>query len=602
MDSTLPGSIHVETLRGWRRFLAFSGPAYLVSVGYMDPGNWAADLEAGSRFGYQLLWVLVACNLIALLLQTLSARLGIASGRDLAQCCREQYPRPVAVALWALCEISIAACDLAEVLGTAIGLKLLFGLPLLAGVLITTLSTLGILTLSRSGIKMLERIVLGLVALVGACVAAELVMARPDWAEVALGLKPSVAPEMLLAAASLLGATVMPHNLYLHSSLVQTRAIDNSPGSRHRAAWYNLLDSVLALNGAFLVNAGLLILAGAVFFTNHIAVDRIEQAHQLLSPLMGAGVASAVFAIALIASGQSSTVTGTLAGQIVMEGFLQIRMRPWLRSLLTRLAAVIPAVVIILVMGEGASYRLLLLSQVILSLQLPFAVIPLIHFTSDAERMREMKNNLLMRIGAWAAALLIVSLNLWLVIKLVPAEWAVLVGVPLLALLAYVGLAPRRQPVAPLLPEAPVALPFAAPLYRRILVPLDHSTLDRAALTHATAMAKLYGAKLLLLHVEEGVASQLYGDQAQTAEEAEGVEYLRHIELSLRQQSVDVEFFTAYSTDPKAEIIRFAREHAPDLVVMGSHGHRGIKDIIFGSTINQVRHELKVPVLAVRGE
>jgi manganese transport protein len=602
MDSTLPGSIHVETLRGWRRFLAFSGPAYLVSVGYMDPGNWAADLEGGSRFGYQLLWVLVICNLIALLLQTLSARLGIASGRDLAQCCREQYPRPVVLALWVLCEIAIAACDLAEVLGTAIGLKLLFGLPLLAGVLLTTASTLGILTLSRSGIRMLERLVLGLVAVVGACVATELVLARPDWAEVALGLRPSLTPEMLLAAASLLGATVMPHNLYLHSSLVQTRAIDDTRGSRNRAAWYNLLDSVLALNGAFLVNAGLLVLAATVFFKNNIVVTRIEQAHELLAPLMGAGLASGVFAIALIASGQSSTVTGTLAGQIVMEGFLQLRMRPWLRSLLTRLAAVIPAVLVIFFLGEAASYRLLLLSQVILSLQLPFAVIPLIHFTSDGERMREMKNHIALRIGAWAAALMIVSLNFWLVAQMVPAEWAIPLGLPLLGLLGYVAFAHRRKAVAPVLPEAPVTVPFAAPQYQRILVPLDHSSLDRAALTHAAAMAKLYRAKLLLLHVEEGVASQIYGDQARTAEETEGAEYLRHIEDSLRGQSIEVESFTAYSRDPRAEIIRFARQHQPDLVVMGSHGHQGIKDIIFGSTINAVRHQLKVPVLAVRAE
>ena len=602
MDSTLPGSIHVETLRGWRRFLAFSGPAYLVSVGYMDPGNWAADLEGGSRFGYQLLWVLVLCNLIALLLQTLAARLGIASGRDLAQCCREQYPPPVAFALWVLCEIAIAACDLAEVLGTAIGLKLLFGFPLLAGVLITTLSTLGILTLSRSGIRLLERLVLGLVTVAGACVAAELFLARPDWPAVARGLAPTLSPEMLLAACSLLGATVMPHNLYLHSSLVQTRAIDDSASSRRRAAWYNLLDSALALNGAFLINAGLLVLAGTVFFQHQIVVTRIEQAHELLAPLMGAGLASVIFAVALIASGQSSTVTGTLAGQIVMEGFLQLRMRPWLRSLLTRLAAVGPAVIVLLLLGEAASYRLLLLSQVILSLQLPFAVIPLIRFTNDPERMREMKNNRGMGAAAWASALMIVTLNLWLVAQTVPATWALLVGLPLLILLAYVTFGRRYQAGTPVLPEAPVSVPFAAPQYQRILVPLDHSSLDRAALTHATALAQLYQAKLLLLHVEESAVSQVYGDQARTAEEAEGALYLRQIEDSLRSQSIAVESFTAYSHDPRAEIIRFAREQAPDLVVMGSHGHQGIKDIIFGSTINAVRHQLKVPVLAVRAE
>src|SRR5690349_20668763 len=371
----------------WRRLFAFAGPAYLVSVGYMDPGNWATDLEGGARFGYQLLWVLVMSNAMAILLQTLSARLGIVSGRDLAQACRETYPRSVNIALWALCEIAIAACDLAEVLGAAIGLNLLFHIPLLAGVLITAADTLLLLWFQSFGIRTIEAFVLSLISVIGGCFLIEILWAKPSRIEMLAGLTPRLSRDSLYVAIGILGATVMPHNLYLHSALVQTRSIGHNDKARRAACRYNLIDSVVALNGALLVNAAILILAAAVFFKHGVVVTEIQQAHQLLIPLLGTGMAGVMFAVALLCSGQSSTLTGTLAGQIVMEGFLNIRLRPWMRRLITRAIAIIPAALTIYTAGEQSTFGLLLLSQVILSMQLPFAIVPLIHFTSDRAQM-----------------------------------------------------------------------------------------------------------------------------------------------------------------------------------------------------------------------
>ncbi|HET8546545.1 MAG TPA: Nramp family divalent metal transporter, partial [Bryobacteraceae bacterium] len=370
-----------------RRLFAFAGPAYLVSVGYMDPGNWATDLAGGARFGYQLIWVLLMSNLMAILLQTLSARLGIVAGRDLAQACRESYPRPVALILWVLCEIAIAACDLAEVLGAAIGLNLLFGVPLLMGVVLTAADTLFILWFTGFGIRIIEAFVIGLVTIIGVCFGIEIFLARPAVGEILGGFVPRLDKESLYLAIGILGATVMPHNLYLHSALVQTRSIGHTTDDKREACRFNFIDSVVALNGALFVNAAILIMAAAVFYKRGIVVTEIQQAHLLLAPLLGTTIASMLFAIALLCSGQSSTLTGTMAGQIVMEGFLNFRMRPWLRRLITRMLAVIPAAITIWSAGEEGTYKLLILSQVILSLQLPFAVIPLIHFTSDRRRM-----------------------------------------------------------------------------------------------------------------------------------------------------------------------------------------------------------------------
>jgi manganese transport protein len=600
---------------------AFAGPAYLVSVGYMDPGNWATDLEGGARFGYQLLWVLVLSNLMAILLQTLSARLGIVSQRDLAQACRETYPRLVCYPLWFLCEIAIAACDLAEVLGAAIALNLLFHIPLLTGVLATAADTLLILWFTRLGIRVIESFVLALIAVIAGCFFIEICWAGwPVLPDLVRGLVPHINSSNLYIAIGIVGATVMPHNLYLHSALVQTRRIGKSEAEKRTACRFNLIDSTIALNGALLVNAGILVLAVMVFFKRGIVVTEIQQANQLLSPLLGTTMASVLFAVALLCSGQSSTLTGTMAGQIVMEGFLKLRMRPWLRRLITRVLAIIPAAFTVYLAGEHGTYQLLILSQVILNMQLPFAVIPLIHFTNSRERMGGLANRLWVQVLAWSAAVLILTLDLWLVV-LSLRDWLVGAGawrmwleiglVPLLAalaaLLAWIIFEPvlpgwvRRFGRAPIeLPRA-VAVDLPSPVYQKILVPLDHTERDREAIAHAAAMAKQHHAKLYLLHVEEDVTSQVYGSLASTAEVEAGAQYLRRIAAQLENQSVAVEMVVRHSRSPKKEIVRYAEELKPDLVVMGAHGHKGLKDIIFGTTINAVRHKLKVPLLVVRG-
>jgi len=592
--------------------LAYAGPAYLVSVGYMDPGNWATDLEGGARFGYRLLWVLVLSNAMAILLQTLAARLGIVGGRDLAQACREYYSRPICNALWVLCEIAIAACDLAEVLGAAIALRLLFGLPLLAGVLLTALDVVFVLWLSRYGIRLIEALVLGLIAIIAGCFVVELTLAKPVLGPIFGGLLPRLNNQSLYVAVGILGATVMPHNLYLHSALVQTRRFGASFLQKAEACRFNLLDSVIALNGALIVNAAILVLAAAVFFTRAITVTQIDQAYLLLSPLLGAAAAGILFAIALLASGLSSTLTGTFAGQIVMEGFLDLRMRPWLRRLVTRTLAIIPAVLTIWWMGEGGTYPLLILSQVILSMQLPFAVIPLIRFTNDSSRMGEFANRAWVRVLAWAAAVLIVALNFWLIAVsmgpwMMAAAWRMAVLGPILvavaALLLRISFAkPEPRHLAKEAGVGDVAAHLAAPVYRRILVPLDHSNRDRAAIAHASAMALPHGATLYLLHVEEDVTSQVFGALASTAEILAGREYFDGIVRALAAAGISAELTVEHGRSPREAIAAKAREVGPDLIVMGAHGHRGLKDLIFGNTINAVRHEVSVPVLVVGDE
>jgi manganese transport protein len=422
---SLPESHHtVAVPRGvsfWRKALAFAGPGYMVAVGYMDPGNWATDLAGGARFGYLLLSVILISNLMAILLQALALKLGIVTGRDLAQACRDHYSRPVSFALWVLCEIAIAACDLAEVIGSAIALNLLFGIPLVWGVCLTALDVLLILLLQHKGFRYLEAFVITLVATIGICFAVELVMARPDVAAVLHGLVPRpeiiTNPAMLYIAIGILGATVMPHNLYLHSSIVQTRKVLPDVESKREAIRFATLDSTVALLFAFFINAAILILAAATFHqTGHQDVADIGDAYRLLAPLLGTGLASTLFAVALLASGQNSTITGTLAGQIVMEGFLNIRLPAWLRRLITRLIAIIPAVIVTALYGEHGAGSLLILSQVILSLQLSFAVVPLVYFTSQRKKMGEFANSPLLIGAAWSVATVIVGLNAWLLI------------------------------------------------------------------------------------------------------------------------------------------------------------------------------------------
>ena len=398
----------------WRRILSFFGPAYLVSVGYMDPGNWATDLAGGSQFGYTLIWVLLMSNLMALLLQSLSARLGIVRRRDLAQANRETYPAPINFALYVLAEIAIAACDLAEVLGMAIGLQLLTGIPLIWGVLITVLDTFLLLFLQKLGMRKMEAFIIGLVFIIGLSFLVEIVLAKPDMGEVVTGFVPHIPNDTALyIAIGIIGATVMPHNLYLHSALVQTRKIRRTKQGIKKAIRLNIIDSAVALNLAFFVNAAILVLAATVFFkTGRTDVAEIKTAHHLLDQLLGTKVAPVLFAVALICSGQSSTVTGTLAGQIVMEGYLRLRINPWVRRLITRLIAIIPAVIVILVNGEKDIDSLLILSQVILSLQLGFAVIPLIHFVSDKKTMGSFAIRPLVQVTAWVITAILVYLNL----------------------------------------------------------------------------------------------------------------------------------------------------------------------------------------------
>ncbi len=405
----------------WRKLLAFSGPGFLVAVGYMDPGNWATDIAGGSQFAYRLMFILLMSNLMAVLLQTLAARLGIVTQRDLAQACRDYYSRRTSLALWVGCEIAIAACDLAEVIGSAIALNLLFHIPLLWGVCLTALDVLAILYLQHRGFRYLEIIVVLLIGTIGACYLAEIIMVKPDFPAIARGFVPTpeifTNREMLYIAIGILGATVMPHNLYLHSSLVQTRAIQRTPEGLRTAIRYNFLDSFLALNLAFLINAAILVMAAATFYRHGLhRMGEIQDAYHTLSPLLGIPLASFLFAIALLCSGQNSTLTGTLAGQVVMEGFLNIRLAPWLRRLITRLLAIIPAIITVAYYGNRGTAQLLIFSQVILSLQLSFAVFPLVRITSDPNKMGEFANSRALKVVAWLVAGFIAVLNAYLLL------------------------------------------------------------------------------------------------------------------------------------------------------------------------------------------
>jgi len=600
----------------WRRMFAFAGPAYIVSVGYMDPGNWATDLLGGSQFGYRLLWVLVMSNAMAILLQTLGARLGIVTGRDLAQACRETYPRSINLSLWFLCEIAIVACDLAEVLGAAIALNLLFRIPLLVAVALTALDTLLVLWLQKLGIRWFEAFILSLIGIIAVCFAVELFMAKPEVGGIAYGLLPFLNNKSLIVAMGMIGATVMPHNLYLHSALVQTRKIGQTVEEKRSACKWNLVDCTVALNLAMFINCAILILAAAVFYHAHKQVDEIQQAYLLLAPLMGTVIAAKLFGVALFASGQSSTLTGTLAGQIIMEGFLNIRVRPWLRRLLTRALAIVPAFLVVWIAGSRGTLELLLLSQVVIGLQLPFAIVPLIHFTNDPARMGQFASGSGLRLAGWITAAIVIGLNVWAAQQYI-AEWIRAAGrwaplVLIVSLAACAGLCallfwiafhpyrPRRATPTLGLEERSADV-VSAPTYRRILVPLDHSPLDRIALGHAAALAAQTNGRIYLLHVEEGVTSQIYGSESSTAEVEAGRAYLDGLVASLGEMKIGVETAIRHGSNPRREIVRYAREVRPDLLVMGAHGHGGIKDLIFGNTINPVRHRLNIPILVVRG-
>ncbi len=551
-------------------------------------------------------------NLMAVLLQTLSARLGIVTGRDLAQACRDEYPKPVAFALWVLCEIAIAACDLAEVLGSAIGLNLLFHIPLVVGVIITGFDTMLFLLIQNFGIRKMESFILMLISIMGICFGIELFLAKPAVGEMVLGFIPHLNSKSLYIAIGILGATVMPHNLYLHSALVQTRMVEQTESGKKQACKFNLIDTLIALNVAFLVNAAILIVAASVFFKNGVIVTEIQQAYRLLTPLLGTTLAGLLFACALLASGQSSTLTGTYAGQIVMEGFLHFKMRPVIRRLITRLFAIIPAVVVISLQGEDAALPLLILSQVILSMQLPFAVLPLIQLTNDRKLMGNFANSTTVKVLAWISAAVILVLNAQLAYGTI-MDWITEAGsmslivwiiiIPaaggIAFLLVYIALPRawrRREIVQPAQAEELEKIPKS---YATIGVALDLGSLDVHVLAHAQTFASQHKARLILMHVVEGVGGQLFGNEAYDDEARGDMNHLEQHAEQLRQTGFEAQAVFGFGKIPN-EIIRLSKENKVDLLVMGSHGHTGLKDLIFGTSISRVRHGLKIPVLVVQ--
>lgn len=603
---------------GFRKILAFLGPAYLISVGYMDPGNWATDIAGGSQFGYALLWVLLMSNIMALLLQSLSARLGIVTQRDLAQASRETYSPFINYILYFLAEIAIAACDLAEVLGMAIGLNLLFDISLIQGVFITVLDTFLLLFLINKGMRKMEAFIIALVAIIGFSFIIEMIFAQPEFSKVVTGLIPSLPNEnALYIAIGIIGATVMPHNLYLHSSLVQTRKFDRSDKGIKQALKYNFIDSTIALNLAFFVNAAILILGAAVFYKNGMFdVAEIQDAHKFLEPLLGTKWAPILFAVALIAAGQSSTITGTLAGQIVMEGYLNLRIQPWVRRIITRLIAIVPAVIVIMVYGESVTGKMLIFSQVILSLQLGFAIIPLIHFVSDKSKMKAFAISKATQVASWIIALIIVSLNAKLVFNeiqgwLQESENPIvlwLTVVPLafsfLILLLYIIFKPFISRAKGLtqnhLPHNVVVKLNTQKSYskKNIAISVDFSDADENALNHAFDMGGKE-ANYTLIHVVETVGAMMYGSTTSDHETSLDEKLLLDYKRLLEEKGFQIEVKLGFGKPGKI-IPKIINEGDFDLLIMGTHGHTGFKDLIFGTTVDNVRHKINIPLFIVK--
>lgn len=601
----------------WRKLFAFLGPAYLISVGYMDPGNWATDIAAGSHFGYRLLWVLLMSNIMALLLQGLSARLGLVRGLDLAQASKETYPKFVNYSLYVLAEIAIAACDLAEVLGMAIGLNLLFGIPMLWAVLITVVDTFLLLFLINRGMRMLEAFILALIVIIGIAFLLEMILAKPEFIDLARGFIPSLpSGSALYIAIGIIGATVMPHNLYLHSSLVQTRKFDRQGKGLWQAIKFNFIDSAIALNLAFFVNAAILILAASTFFNSGLLnVSDITEAHKLLAPLLGTQWAGILFAIALIAAGQSSTITGTLAGQIVMEGYLNLRIQPWVRRIITRLVAIAPAVFAISYYGVSSIGELLVLSQVVLSLQLGFAVIPLIHFVSNKEKMGEYVIRNYIKIFAWVVAIIIVGLNAKLVYEEI-SGWMLAFSNPTLlwftvvpiafgaaGLLLYITFTPFvtkkvRKPdflTHGVIRDLSI---IETKGYRNVAIAVDFSAIDNAVINRALSSGGM-NANYYLIHVVESAGAILFGSDIKDMETSLDMGILESYASTLKDKGYNTEIELGFG-NPKKIIPKYISSKEAELLVMGSHGHKLFKDILFGTTVDNVRHNVKIPVLIVR--
>jgi manganese transport protein len=602
----------------FKKILAFFGPAYLISVGYMDPGNWATDIAGGSQFGYSLLWVLLMSNIMALLLQSLSARLGIVSQLDLAQASRATYSPFINYILYGLAEVAIAACDLAEVLGMAIGLNLLFGISLIDGVIITVLDTFLLLFLINKGIRKMEAFIIVLVVVIGVSFIFEMIFAQPDMGKVIYGLIPSMPNETALyIAIGIIGATVMPHNLYLHSSLVQTRKFDRSTAGIKQALKYNLIDSTIALNLAFFVNAAILILAAATFYkVGMYNVAEIQDAHKFLEPLLGTKWAPILFAVALIAAGQSSTITGTLAGQIIMEGYLNLRIKPWIRRIITRIIAIVPAVIVITIFGEGVTGKLLILSQVILSLQLGFAVVPLIHFVSDKSKMKGFHIGKWTKTASWIVASVIVTLNAKLVVDEISGWlensenpivlWLTVVplAISFLILLLYIVFKPfvskSKIDIQNHSPHS-LKLQFTKGVVsskKNIAVALDFSSADEVALNSAFELGGI-NAEYTLIHVEESVGAMLYGENIEDHETLIDKELLKEYKEMLSEKGLKVTTRLGFG-NPKKVIPEIINAGDFDILVMGTHGHTGFSDLIFGTTVDKLRHKISIPLLVVK--
>lgn len=614
--SEVHSSVDTNKRTGWKRLFAFLGPAYLVSVGYMDPGNWATDIAGGSEFGYKLIWVLLMSNLIALLLQSLSARLGIVRGLDLAQASKNAYPKWANIPLFGLAQIAIIACDLAEIIGMAIGLNLLFGLPLIWGISITVFDTILLLFLLKKGMRTMEIFIVSMVFIIGISFFVEMLIVKPIYGDVLSGLIPSdLNGSALYIAIGIIGATVMPHNLYLHSSLVQTRKFDRSFKGMKEAIKFNFIDTAIALNLAFFVNAAILILAAAAFYVNGFyEVAEIQDAFKLLENIFGKA-APTLFAIALIASGQSSTITGTLAGQIVMEGHLNIRIQPWLRRLITRLLAIAPAFCTILFFGEGALGSLLILSQVVLSLQLGFAIIPLIHFNSDKKTMKEFAIKTWVKVLAWLSAAIIVSLNLKLVTDEIigwidtSGKYKILVygivipfTVACFGLLFYIFIKPflrisdktKKQ-----LPHGEAVHFENKPLadFKHIGITIDFSGNDQKIIRNAL-MQGGKKAKYTFIHVVETAAARYHGKNVMDQETLLDEKNLLHYQTDLTNLGFNTNYQIGFGSTAIA-IAKIVKEQEIDFLVMGAHGHKGFKDLLFGTTVDAVRHKIKIPVLII---
>lgn len=614
--SEVHGSVDVSNNKSrWRKLLSFFGPAYLISVGYMDPGNWATDIAGGSQFGYALIWVLLMSNLMALLLQSLSARLGIVWGKDLAQCNRETYPKGMNFILYLLAEIAIAACDLAEVLGMAIGLQLLFGMDLIWGVLISLLDTFLLLWLQRLGMRKMEMFIISMIAIIGGCFVVEMAFAKPDVGAIATGFIPSLPSEAALyIAIGIIGATVMPHNLYLHSALVQTRKVKRDDESIRKAIKYNFWDSAIALNLALFVNAAILILAAAVFHKGgKTDVAELKDAHQLLAPMLGSEWAPRLFAVALIAAGQSSTITGTLAGQIVMEGYLRLRISPVLRRMITRLLAIVPAILVILISGEKKVGQLLIFSQVLLSMQLAFAVIPLIHFVSDKKRMGKFAIKLSTQTISWLVAGLIAALNFKLVFDEVKSwiseshnifiDILILAGsLGLILLLVMTVIYPfflrRRKHAMDIHTQDQPLKDMPEPHFKTIAMAVDFSATDNQVIRYALKMAEK-DTRFVLIHVTESASSTMMEAEAEDFETRRDRARMELYLKLIRGEGYEVDFALGF-LKRTSEIARICQEQNADMLIVGSHGHRGLKDFIFGETVNKVRHLVKIPVLVAQ--